>query len=176
MPVPGRRIETVMRPASTSAPQAPRMPSLHPLTQDSFVLALGAGAASRLSLRRGLLEMLLDPPEGVKPKGVPLMLGRDHEAGEARLSRTGRTLELRVHDPPRLFLAKADDARRLLRGELEALALTEATDSATGPPGAPGGTEEEAARAAADRQRAHAERLRALVEKRLGPKKEGPSG
>lgn len=152
------------------------MPSLHPLTQDSFVLALGAGAASRLSVRRGLMELLLDPPEGVRPKGVPLMLGRDHEAGEARLSRTGRTLELRVHDPPRLFLAKAEDARRLLRGELDALALTEATDGATGPSPAAiaQGSEEEAARAAAQRQRAHAERLRALVEKRLGTP--APSG
>lgn len=149
------------------------MPSLHPQTKDSFVLSLGAGAARRLSLARGALELLLDPPPGVRTRRAPLMLGRDAEAGEVTLSRTRRTLELRVHDPPRLLLAKAEDARRLLRGELNALALVEATDGAAGGPPA----DARGAEAAEEKRRAQQARLRDLVARRLGdprPPAEGP--
>lgn len=102
------------------------MPSVHPLTRDALAVTLGAGPRDRLSLRRGALEMLLDPP--------------------------------------RLFLASAEQARRLLRGETGALALVEATDAdaSPAPPADPD---------AAERKRREAsERLRALVEKRLPPR------
>jgi len=115
------------------------MPSIHPLTKDALVLALGAGAQRRYSIRRGQLEMLLDPLEGVRTRRAPLLLGRDAEVGELTLSRSRRTLEVRVHDPPRLLLASAERARAFLRGELLALPLVDATDGDARPPPRPPG-------------------------------------
>jgi hypothetical protein len=106
------------------------MATIHPLTQDACVLAVDA--SKRISFRRGALEMLLDPPEGRRVERVPLSYGRDDESGELRLSKTGRTLEARLYDPPRLFLVAAAKARAFLRGELSTLTLFEATDDAAG--------------------------------------------
>lgn len=103
------------------------MASIHPLTQDACVLTVSAKL--RLTFRKGALEMLLFPEAGRDVRRVPLAWGRDAEGGEMTLSKTGRTLEVRVNDPPRLFLADADEARAFLRGRLNALALTEATDN-----------------------------------------------
>lgn len=103
------------------------MASIHPLTKDALVVTLSASL--RFSLRRGELEMLLDPLPDVRTRKVRLMQGRDHEAGDVTLSKSGRNLVLRVLDPPRLFLASAERARAMLRGELGALPLVDATDN-----------------------------------------------
>lgn len=88
----------------------------------------------RFVLRRDVLEMLLTPREEVRVRRVPLLRGRDVEAGELTLSRTGRTLEARLFDPPRLLLGKAEDARDMLRGRRHAAAMFEATDDDTTAP------------------------------------------
>lgn len=138
----------------------PRVASIHPLTKDALVVTLGASL--RLSLRRGQLEMLLDPLPDVRTRRVPLMQGRDHEAGDVTLSKSGRNLVLRVADPPRLFLASAERARAFLRGELGALPLVEATDNDAAPAPrdrAPAPTPEERAASLADLARRTRDRL-----------------
>jgi hypothetical protein len=135
------------------------MATIVPLTKDALVLALGAGAKTRFTIRRGALELLLLPREGVETRRVPLMLGRDAEVGELRLSKTGRTLEVRVLDPPRLFLVRAETARAFLRGELNALPLIDATDNAAEP--APIVDDSAKKAEAAARLRALAEKTRA---------------
>lgn len=138
------------------------MAAIHPLTKDACVLVVGA--ASRYSFRRGSLEMLLDA-HGARVKRVPLMQGRDREAGDITLSRVGRTVLARLYDPARLFVCGIDAARTFLAGELSMLPLTDATDDATDPD-----VDEAALREKAAAQRARldalARRMRPAIEER----------
>lgn len=140
------------------------MAVIHPLTKDACVLSLGANR--RFSFRRGALDLLLFPRDDTKTTRVPLQLGRDHEAGDITLSKTGRTLLVRVYDPSRLLVAKADDARAFLRDEVNAVLLTDATDNEVGRPRAPPPAPEDAAAAAQARRDALAE-LAARTRRRL---------
>lgn len=102
------------------------MASIRPVGKDTLVLAVGA--KHRFTFRTGALEMLLDPAPGMRVERVPLVRGVTDEVGEIALTPSRRSLVVRLRDPPRQYLAKAENALRLVRGELNALDLIDVSD------------------------------------------------
>ncbi|HWG90909.1 MAG TPA: hypothetical protein VNZ52_08705 [Candidatus Thermoplasmatota archaeon] len=102
------------------------MAGIFPLQGD--FAAVVAGPRERYTFRRGALEMLLDPPEGLRKTKVPLQRTPEVEGGAITISKTGRTLMVETWEPRKLFVCKADDVRLLLKGKLNAVNLTDVTE------------------------------------------------
>lgn len=102
------------------------MAAIHLLGPDKGVVVVGASV--KLTFRLGALAMLLDRPAGMTTARVPLHRHAEVEGGDMTLSKTGRTLMVRVVEPARLYLAKADDARAFVKGELNAVKLLDVTE------------------------------------------------
>lgn len=105
------------------------MPWIHPLKRDTVVVAIGPG--QKYTLHKPALRALLSRMQKPRTERVPLIRVREGEAGDVTLSKSGRSIVIRVNEPGHpeyTLLASIREARAFLEGTIPSLLLHDARE------------------------------------------------
>lgn len=105
------------------------MPSIQPLKQDVLIVAVGPGQS--YTLDKPSLKALVARDATTPPGRIPLVRVRTGEVGDVTLSKSGRSIIVRVSETgyaERSLIASAREARAFVDGTIPSLLLHDARE------------------------------------------------